>query len=104
MGSRLPTALAPMLEDPGHNSLFIVASLWELVIKQAQGRPDFSVQPAVLRRALLERAWLESDRSAPYPGVRHLAKPYIIPAYSRNSWPEGRWPSLRNSRATRGIK
>ncbi|MFI0401624.1 MAG: type II toxin-antitoxin system VapC family toxin [Cyanobium sp.] len=33
---------------------FSVASLWELVIKQALGRPLFNVQPAVLRRALLE--------------------------------------------------
>ena len=33
---------------------FSVASLWELVIKQALGRPDFRVEPAVLRRALLE--------------------------------------------------
>lgn len=30
-----------------------VASLWELVIKQALGRPHFRVEPALLRRALL---------------------------------------------------
>ena len=36
---------------------FSVASLWELVIKQALGRPDFRVEPAVLRRALLEGGW-----------------------------------------------
>ena len=36
---------------------FCVASLWELVIMQALGRPDFRVEPAVLRRALLEGGW-----------------------------------------------
>ena len=39
--------------------LFSVASLWELVIKQALNRPGFNVQPALLRRALLEGGWQE---------------------------------------------
>jgi PIN domain nuclease of toxin-antitoxin system len=61
MGSpeRLPTGLAAMLEDPRNTPVFSVASLWELVIRQAQGRPDFRVQPAVLRRALLNGGWRE---------------------------------------------
>ncbi|CAK6694075.1 type II toxin-antitoxin system VapC family toxin [Synechococcus sp. CBW1107] len=61
MGSpqRLPPGLAEMLEDPRHTPMFSVASLWELVIKQGLGRPDFNVQPAVLRRALLEGTWQE---------------------------------------------
>jgi PIN domain nuclease of toxin-antitoxin system len=61
MGSpqRLPAGLAQMLEDPRHTPVFSVASLWELVIKQSLGRPDFLVQPAVLRRALLEGGWQE---------------------------------------------
>lgn len=61
MGSpqRLPAGLAPMLEDPAHTPVFSVVSLWELVIKQALGRPDFSVQPSVLRRALLDEGWQE---------------------------------------------
>jgi PIN domain nuclease of toxin-antitoxin system len=61
MGSpgRLPAGLAEMLEDPRHTPVFSVASLWELVIKQSLGRPDFRVQPTVLRRALLEGGWQE---------------------------------------------
>ena len=61
MGSpqRLPAGLAEMLEDPLNTPVFSVASLWELVIKQALGRPDFTVQPAVLRRALLDGGWQE---------------------------------------------
>jgi PIN domain nuclease of toxin-antitoxin system len=61
MGSpqRLPAGLVPMLEDPNHTPVFSVASLWELVIKRALGRPDFTVQPAVLRRALLDGGWQE---------------------------------------------
>ena len=62
MGSseRLPQALIPMLEDPQNNAVFSVASLWgELVIKQAPGRPDYQLEPAVLRRALLQGGWQE---------------------------------------------
>ena len=61
MGSpdRLPTGLRTMLEDPDHTPMFSVASLWELVIKTALNRPDFNVQPGLLRRALLEAGWLE---------------------------------------------
>ncbi len=86
MGSpqRLPAGLAPMLEDPLNTPVFSVASLWELVIKQALGRPDFTLQPAVLRRALLDEGWAELPiearhalavaQLATYPGpVRFMA-------------------------------
>lgn len=61
MGSpqRLPEGLTEMLEDPANTPVFRVASLWELMIKQALNRPDFRVQPALLRRALLEGDWHE---------------------------------------------
>jgi len=53
-----------MLEDPANTPVFSVASLWELVIKQALNRPDVRVQPALLRRALLEGGWQELPISA----------------------------------------
>jgi PIN domain nuclease of toxin-antitoxin system len=61
MGSpeRLPAGLATMLEDPAQIPVFSVASLWELVIKAALNRPGFDVQPALLRRALLDAGWQE---------------------------------------------
>ncbi len=39
--------------------MFSVASLWELVMKQALNRPGFNVQTVLLRRALLECGWEE---------------------------------------------
>ena len=61
MGSpeRLPTGLVDMLEDPCNAPVFSVASLWELVMKSALNRPDFNVQPGLLRRTLLESGWEE---------------------------------------------
>ena len=66
MGSpeRLPVGLASMLEDPRNIPVFSVASLWELVIKQALGRPDFRLDPVVLRRALLDGGWQELSIAA----------------------------------------
>ena len=61
MGSpeRLSAALAAMLQDPANTPVFSVASLWELVIKQGIGKPDFRVEQALLRRALLDGGWQE---------------------------------------------
>ena len=61
MGSheRLSAALAAMLQDPANTPVVSVASLWELVIKQGLGKPDFRVEPALLRRALLDGGWQE---------------------------------------------
>jgi PIN domain nuclease of toxin-antitoxin system len=56
---RLPAGCAAMLEDPSNSLLFSVASLWELVIKQALGRPDFNLEPSLLRQALLGGGWQE---------------------------------------------
>ncbi len=56
---RLPAGCAAMLEDPSNSLVFSVASLWELVIKQALGRPDFNLEPSLLRQALLSGGWKE---------------------------------------------
>ena len=56
---RLPAGYASMLEDPSNSLGFSVASLWELVIKQALGRPDFNLEPSLLRQALLTGGWQE---------------------------------------------
>ena len=57
--ARLGASLEVLLEDPQHTLCFSVASLWELVIKAALGRDGFQVEPAVLRRTLLDAGVLE---------------------------------------------
>ena len=39
--------------------MFSVVSLWEIAIKFALGRPDFQVDPRVLRRGLLDNGYRE---------------------------------------------
>ena len=54
---RLDPALVRLLEDPMNTPVFSVASLWELVIKRGLDRPDFRLEPPLLRQALLEAGW-----------------------------------------------
>ena len=56
---RLDPALVRLLEDPMNTPVFSVASLWELVIKRGLDRPDFQLEPSLLRQALLEACWRE---------------------------------------------
>ena len=56
---RLDPALVHLLEDPMNTPVFSVASLWELVIKRGLDRPDFQMEPSLLRQALLEAGWRE---------------------------------------------
>ena len=56
---RLDAALIQMLEDPLNTPVFSVVSLWEMVIKRGLDRPDFRLEPPLLRKALLEAGWRE---------------------------------------------
>ena len=56
---RLDPVLVHLLEDPMNTPVFSVASLWELVIKRGLDRPDFRLEPPLLRQALLEAGWRE---------------------------------------------
>lgn len=56
---RLPTPIRDRIADTATRVAFSVASLWEIVIKSALGRPDFRVDGAELRRALLAAGYDE---------------------------------------------
>ena len=56
---RLPAAARAMIEEPETELFFSAASLWEVVIKNGLGRADFSVDPHLLRRGLLENGYTE---------------------------------------------
>ena len=56
---RLPAAARTMIEDPGTELSFSAASLWEIVIKRGLDRTDFSVEPHLLQRGLLESGYAE---------------------------------------------
>ena len=59
MPERLPRRARTMIEQPDAEPTVSAASLWEVAIKAGLGREDFLVDPAMLRRGLLENGYTE---------------------------------------------
>ena len=55
----LPASVQALMGDVENHVVFSVASLWEVAIKFALGRPEFQVDPRVLRRGLLDNGYAE---------------------------------------------
>jgi PIN domain nuclease of toxin-antitoxin system len=56
---RVPHHARALMIDPENSLLFSAASLWEIAIKQSLNRPDFQVDPCLLRRGLLDNGYIE---------------------------------------------
>ncbi|MGH7025259.1 MAG: type II toxin-antitoxin system VapC family toxin [Caulobacteraceae bacterium] len=50
---------AALMGDPSNQIWFSAASVWEVAIKFALGRPDFRIEPHTLRRGLLDNGYAE---------------------------------------------
>jgi PIN domain nuclease of toxin-antitoxin system len=55
----LSDAARSLMVDPDNVLLFSAASLWEVAIKHGLGRPDFRVDPRLLRRGLIDNGYGE---------------------------------------------
>lgn len=56
---RLSQNAVKLINDPKNTLFFSAASIWEVVIKNSLNRPDFKVDPHLLRRGLIENGYLE---------------------------------------------
>jgi len=56
---RLSASARRLLEDPRQTLAFSAASILEIVIKRSLKRPDFRIDPRVLRRGLLDGGYRE---------------------------------------------
>lgn len=77
--TRLRPATRRLLRDDAHALLFSAASIWEVAIKRSLGREDFTAEPRVLRRALLDNGYAE----LPVTGA-HAAAVLDLPAVHRD--------------------
>lgn len=55
----LPAEVRALIEDETNELFFSPASVWEVAVKNALGRPDFRVDPHLFRRALLDNGYNE---------------------------------------------
>jgi len=72
----LPLEARELLRDGSNEMVFSVASVWEIAIKFALGRPDFRVDTRVLRRGLLDNGYAELAVTADH-ALATLALPPI---------------------------
>lgn len=56
---KLPPEAVAAIENPDNELLFSAASLWEVSIKRGLGRADFTVDPRLLRRGLIDNGYIE---------------------------------------------
>ena len=56
---KLSKAAQKLIGNLEHSLYFSAVSLWEIAIKNGLGRADFSVDPAALRRGLLDNGYEE---------------------------------------------
>jgi len=66
---RLSPRAVARLEAPENRLLFSAASLWEIAIKAALGRSDFTIDPRRLRQGLIDNGYEE----LPLTGAHTLA-------------------------------
>ena len=74
---RLPAEGRTLLEQPETQPVFSAASIWEVAIKSGMGRPDFRVDPHLLRRGLLENGYTE----LPVTGAHAVAVALLPPLH-----------------------
>ena len=72
---RLPASARALLEDAETEPIVSAASLWEITIKSGLGRADFSVDPRLLRRGLLEHGYFELDVTGAHATAVDLLPP-----------------------------
>jgi len=75
MPERLPEQARELLERPETEPAVSAASLWEVAIKSGLGRADFSVDPRLLRRGLLEHGYTELDVTGAHATAVDLLPP-----------------------------
>jgi PIN domain nuclease of toxin-antitoxin system len=74
---KLPQSARKLLEERENALVFSAASLWEVAIKSASGRADFSADARLLRRGLLDNGYEE----LPVTGTHAVAVSTLPPLH-----------------------
>jgi PIN domain nuclease of toxin-antitoxin system len=56
---RLSEVARALMSDPRNEPMFSAASIWEVAIRNMQGRDDFRIDPRLLNRLLLDNGYTE---------------------------------------------
>lgn len=72
---RLPAEARALIEDPENEMVFSAASLWEVAIKRGLRQEEFSADPRLLRRGLLENGYAELPVTGAHAAAVDLLPP-----------------------------
>lgn len=73
MPDKLSAQAIDLIENPENQLCFSAASIWEISIKRSLNRPDFRVEPEVLKRGLEDNGYQELAVTAAHAvAVGHL--------------------------------
>lgn len=72
---KLPTAARLLIERPENQLIVSAASIWEVAIKRGLGRHDFTADPHLLRRGMLESGYEELAISGSHAAAVNLLPP-----------------------------
>jgi len=61
---RISARTRRLMEDEGNDLYFSVVSLWEIGVKRALNRPEFNIDPHILRGELVSKGYTELTLSA----------------------------------------
>ncbi len=81
--SRLSAKARDLIEDETHELVFSAASIWEVAIKTALGRPGFLVDPAELRSELLANGYVELPVSGGHAAALSRLPPHHKDPFDR---------------------
>jgi PIN domain nuclease of toxin-antitoxin system len=71
--AKLSSEATSLITNEENRLYFSAASVWEVVIKNGLGRPDFHVDPHILRRGLVDNGYLELPISSQHTlAVAHI--------------------------------
>ena len=94
--ARLARDARELIEDRDTELVFSAVSIWEVAIKNGLGRDDFSVDPRLLRRGLLENGYTElavtGSHAVAVDSLPPVAQGSLRP-HARRSGTGGRLPS-----------
>jgi PIN domain nuclease of toxin-antitoxin system len=76
---KLSPEAAALLTAPANSLFFSAANLWEVVIKGGLGRTDFQVDPARLRKMLIQHGYTELPITA-----EHVLRVQSLPLLHRD--------------------
>jgi len=90
---KLSAQAIDLIQNPENQLYFSAASIWEITIKRGLNRPDFRVEPEVLKRGLEDNGYQEQAITAAHAvAVGHLPEVHRDPfdrMLAAQAWIEG---------------